>query len=250
VALDVVPIAPTDHGSHAIVQRFAAAITPDTKILSVSHVITSTGLRMPIPELAMLARRHGIFCIVDGAQAVGQIDANVKSLGCHAYAAAGHKWLMGPKGTGLLYVSREAAGIEPIQWEYGRTYIANSIGMGSLPLAVGLAAAIEAIKARGLPAVERHNRALRDRAYAGLMEMRRVEVVSVPPGPLATALVAARLPAELDSERVKNALRDKHGVIVKMIEKQWFNGIRLSPHVFNTEADVDTALWAIRTELA
>jgi selenocysteine lyase/cysteine desulfurase len=250
VALDVVPIAPTDHDSDAIVQRFAAAITPSTRILSVSHVITSTGLRMPIPELAMLARRHGIFCIVDGAQAVGQIDVNVKSLGCHAYATAGHKWLMGPKGTGLLYVSREAAGIEPIQWEYGRTFIANSIGMGSLPLAVGLAAALEAVKARGMPAIERHNRALRDRAYAGLMEMKRLEVVSPPPGPLATALIAVRLPAELDSERVKNTLRDKHGVIVKMIEKQWFNGIRLSPHVFNTEADVDTALRAIRTELA
>jgi selenocysteine lyase/cysteine desulfurase len=91
VGLDVVPIAPTDHDSHAIVQRFAAAITPATKILSVSHVITSTGLRMPIPELAMLARRHGIFCVIDGAQAVGQIDVNVKSLGCHAYATAGHK---------------------------------------------------------------------------------------------------------------------------------------------------------------
>ena len=250
VELDVVPIAATDHDPDAIVKRFAAAITPDTKILSVSHVITSTGLRMPIPDLASLARRHGIFCIVDGAQAVGQIDVNVKSLGCHAYATAGHKWLMGPKGTGLLYVSREAGGIEPIQWEYGRTFIANSVGMGSLPLAVGLAVAIEAMKARGMPAVERHNRALRDRVYAGLMEMPRVQVVSVPPGPLATALVAARLPADLDSERLKNALRDKHGVIVKMIEKQWFNGIRLSPHVFNTEADVDTALRAIRTELA
>jgi selenocysteine lyase/cysteine desulfurase len=122
--------------------------------------------------------------------------------------------------------------------------------MGSLPLAAGLAVAIEAMKARGMPAVERHNRALRDRAYAGLMEMRRVHVVSVAPGPLATALVAARLPAEVDSERVKNTLRDKHGVIVKMIEKQWFNGIRLSPHVFNTEADVDAALRAIRRELA
>lgn len=137
----------------------------------------------------------------------------------------------GPEGHRTLYVSREAAGIEPIRWEYGRTLIANSIGMGSLP-------------------VERHNRALRDRAYAGLMEMRGVEVVSVPPGPLATAWVAAGLPAEHDSECVKNAMRHKHGVIVKMIEKQWFNGIRLSPHVFNTEADVDTALRAIRTELA
>jgi isopenicillin-N epimerase len=249
VHIDTMPIAPTDHDTQAIVNRFAAAITRKTKIISVSHVITSTGLRMPIAEIAMLAKRHGIFCIVDGAQAVGQIDVNVKSLGCHAYATAGHKWLMGPKGTGLLYVSREATGIEPIQWQSGRTFVANSTGIGSLPLAIGLGVAIEAMKARGMAAVEGHNAALRNRAYAGLEAITPLQVVSAPPGPLATALVAARLPPRIDAERVRNALREKHGVIVKMIEKRWFNGIRLSPHVFNTEADVDAALRAIRTEL-
>ena len=50
---------------------------------------------------------------------------------------------MGPKGTGLLYVDREAVGIEPIQWEDGRRFVAPSTGVGSLPLAVGLGAAIE-----------------------------------------------------------------------------------------------------------
>lgn len=138
VGIDTVAIAPSDHDPAAIVQRFAAAITRRTRVISVSHVITSTGLRMPIAELAALATRHGLFCIVDGAQAVGQIDVDVKALGCHAYATAGHKWLMGPKGTGLLYVSRDAAGIELLQWESGRTFITNATGIGSLPLASGL----------------------------------------------------------------------------------------------------------------
>lgn len=205
VHIDVVPIAPTEHDPAAIVQRFAAAIASDTRVISFSHVITSTGLRMPVAELAALARSHGILCIVDGAQAVGQIDVNVRSLGCHAYAAAGHKWLMGPKGTGLLYISREAA-IEPVQWEGGRTFNANSIGVGSMPLAVGLGAAIEALSARRIAAVERHNIALRNRAYAGLAEIAKLQVVGPPPGPPATALVAARLPADVDSLRVRSVL--------------------------------------------
>jgi selenocysteine lyase/cysteine desulfurase len=250
IVIDTVAIAPSDHDSAAILQRFDAAITRRTRVISVSHVITSTGLRMPIAELAALAKRRGIFCIVDGAQAVGQIDVDVKALGCHAYATAGHKWLMGPKGTGLLYVSRDAAGIELLQWESGRTFITNSTGIGSLPLASGLGAAIEAMRTRGMPAVEQHNAALRNRAYAGLAAIARLQVVSPPPGPLATALVAAKLPPDIDAERVRNTLREKHGVIIKMIEKRWFNGIRLSPHVFNTEADVDAALLAIRSELS
>lgn len=98
--------------------------------------------------------------------------------------------------------------------------------------------------------VERHNTALRHRAYAGLAAIGRLQVVSPPPGPLATALVAAKLPPEIDAERVRNVLREKHGVIIKMIEKRWFNGIRLSPHIFNSEADVDAALLAIQRELA
>jgi selenocysteine lyase/cysteine desulfurase len=157
---------------------------------------------------------------------------------------------MGPKGTGLLYVNREATGIEPIQWEDGRRFIANSTGVGSLPLAVGLGAAIEDMRRRRMAAVESHNIALRNRAYAGLKEIPQVEVVSTPPGPLATALVSARLPDDIDSRQVRDTLRQRHGVVIKMVEKRWFNGIRLSPHLFNTERDVDVALRAIRAVLA
>jgi selenocysteine lyase/cysteine desulfurase len=250
VRIDIVPVAPEDDDPAEIVRRIAAAVTPATRVISVSHVIASTGLRMPIAEIAALAKSRGVLCIVDGAQAAGQIDVDVKALGCHAYATAGHKWLMGPKGTGLLYVNREAAGIEPIQWEDGRKFIANSTGVGSLPLAVGLGAAIEAMRARRMAAVESHNVALRNRAYAGLKDIPKLEVVSTAPGPLTTALVAARLPAGIDSRDVRDALRLKHGVMIKMIEKRWFNGIRLSPHIFNTERDIDVALRAIRTVLA
>lgn len=76
------------------------------------------------------------------------------------------------------------------------------------------------------------------------------QVVSAPPGPLATALVAARLPADIDSRQVRDVLRERHGIIIKMVEKRWFNGIRLSPHIFNTAAEIDAALRAIRAVLA
>ncbi len=65
-----------------------------------------------------------------------------------------------------------------------------------------------------------------------------------------TALVAGRLSADTDSRQVRDTLRAKHGIIIKMIEKRWINGIRLSPHIFNTAADIEAALRAIRAVLA
>ena len=248
--VDVIPITPDDHDPRVIVDRFDRAMTANTRVISVSHVITTTGYLMPIPEIAALARSRGALCVVDGAQALGQIAIDVRALGCHAYATSGHKWLMGPKGTGLLYVSPDAAeAIQPIQAEDGRRFLSESVGMGCLPLAAGLGAAIEALQGRGMASVAARIAVLRDQAWRGMREIPGLAVVSVPPGFRGTGLVAARLPDAIDSAVFQNALRDKHGVVVKMVEKRWFNGIRLSPHIFNTEADVDRALSAIRTEL-
>ncbi len=250
IIIDVVPIAPTDRNAKVIVDRFASAITPATRVISVSHVLTSTGLRMPVTELSALARARGILCVVDGAQAAGQIAVDVKALKCHAYAACGHKWLMAPKGTGMLYVSPDAVdAIAPIQWQDTKRYVAGSTGIGSLPLVLGLGAAIERANARGIADIERRVMELREYTIAQLTRVRDVSVLSAPAGPMASALVAVLLPTRVDSQALQTAMRDKHGIMVKLVEKQWFNGIRISPHIFNTEADIDRAVSALRTEL-
>jgi selenocysteine lyase/cysteine desulfurase len=176
----------------------------------------------------------------------------VKALGCHAYAATGHKWLMGPKGTGILYLSPDAGdAIAPVQLQDGHRFVTNATGVGCLPLAIGLGAAAKAMRARGLAAVAAHNLALRNEAYAGLARMPRLRLVSAPPGdPMGTALVAAYLPPEIDSKAFRETLLARHSVVVKMAEKRWFNGFRLSPHLFNDEADIERSLRAIRLLLA
>lgn len=79
--------------------------------------------------------------------------------------------------------------------------------------------------------------------------MPRLRLASAAPGPVATAMVAAYLPTEIDSFAFRAGLRARHGVIVKSVERRWFNGIRLSPHIFNDKRDVGRALQAIRQEL-
>ena len=251
IIVDTVRITPTDLDPTALVQRFADAITRDTKVVSVSHVFCTTGLRMPVTEIAKLAKDRNILFVVDGAQAVGAIDVNVKAIGCDAYAASGHKWLLGPKGTGLLYVKKEAQeSIAPIQWQEGHNYIAGATGVGSIPLVAGLGAAIELAQARGLARIEAHNLALRNRAYTALAEIPKVKIMSAPPGPLATALLGIAIPDSFDPRKFTVSLREKYNLTVRTATKSWYNGIRIGPHIFNTEDDIDRVIHALRTELA
>lgn len=251
VRIDRVPVPPGETDAGAIVDRFAAMIRPETRIIAISHILFSTGLRMPVAEIAALARARGLLCVIDGAQAIGMIPVDVRAIGCHAYAASGHKWLMGPKGTGLLYVSPDAGDrIEPMRWELGRDYVAESSGMGPLPLVAGLGAAIEAAEAEGMAAIERRIIALRDPFWRELSLFPRTTIASPPPGPLARGLVAVRLPDEIEARPLLVRLRERSGIVARAIPAEWFNGLRFSTHIFNTEAEIDAAMTALRAELS
>ena len=157
--------------------------------------LSSTGLRMPVRELSELARKRGCLAVVDGAQAAGGIDVNVKALGCHVYATSGHKWLLGPKGTGLLYLSEEiGAAVDPIALQGGRAAYSESSGFRNVPGVLGLVEAMKYVAAIGPRVVESHNLALRNRLYEALQEVPKVHVVSAPPGPLASPLLTFALP--------------------------------------------------------
>jgi L-cysteine/cystine lyase len=87
----------------ATLAAFDEAITGRTRIVALSHVLFTSGARLPIREIATLAHERGARVIVDGAQAVGAIPVSVAELGVDFYAIAGQKWLLGPEGTGALW---------------------------------------------------------------------------------------------------------------------------------------------------
>jgi selenocysteine lyase/cysteine desulfurase len=98
------------------------------------------------------------------------------------------------------------------------------------------------MQAFGMSAVERHGLALRNRAYEQLTRIKRLRIVSPPPGPLTTAIIACVLPDDIDSRALRDTMLAKHQIIVKMSEQRQFIGFRLSPHVLNDEAQIDAAL--------
>ena len=251
VSIDEVKIEPGEHDAKAIVDRFERAVTPRTKVVSFSHVLSSTGLRMPVADLSALARTHDCVSVVDGAQAVGGIAVNVKQLGCDVYATSGHKWLLGPKGTGVLYVSASLGNrLELITLQLGHAAYTGATGVSNIPGIIGLGAAVDYVKGRGITAVEAHNLALRDRLDRALASVSRLNIVSARERTLATPLLTYRLPDQSDAGEVYERLRQKHRVIVKVVPTNWFNGQRISTHLFNTEQDVDALVAALRAELA
>jgi selenocysteine lyase/cysteine desulfurase len=251
VALDVVTIPPGENDAGAIIDRMAKAITPRTRVMSFSHLLSSTGLRMPVAELSALARSRGCVAVVVGAQAVGGIAVDVKALGCHVYATSGHKWLLAPKGTGLLYLSEELGkAIDPIALQGGRAAYSESSGVTSIPSVLGVGAAISYLSDIGIAAIESHNLALRNRLFVALESVAKLRVVSAQPGPLASPLLTFALPNDIKSDDLHKRLRDKHSVQLKVVPKNWLNGNRVSTHLFNTEKDVDTLISALEIELA
>ena len=96
-----------------VVGLFAQACSDRTKILSFTEVSNVSGLKLPAKELAAMARQRGIHCHVDGAQSWGAAVLNMHDIGCDSFAASGHKWFMGPKEVGILYVR---AGRAPDIW--------------------------------------------------------------------------------------------------------------------------------------
>ena len=250
VAIDVVSIPPGENDPEAVIDRFMKQMTPRTRVLSFSHLLTSTGFRMPVAELSALARARGCLSVVDGAQAVGAVAVNVKALGCHVYATSGHKWLLAPKGTGLLYLSEELGKtIEPVSLESGRAAYTAATGVCSIPSVLGLGAAIDYMKGIGISKVESHNLALRDRLYSALRGVPKLRVVSAPPGPLTSPMLTYELPPSLESGAFRQRLLKAYNIEVKAVPANFMNGHRISNHLFNTERDVDALVSALRTEL-
>ena len=251
VIVDKIIIPPDEHNAGLILNKIRDGLRKKTKLISISHVFSSNGLRVPIAEISALAHANGALCIVDGAQAAGGIKVNLKELGCDAYATSGHKWLMGPKGTGLLYISKEARDIiRPMQFDVSHNTYNGGNGVVNLACIVGLAKAIEHLESTGIDKIESYNLSLRNKLYGKLKDLKNATIISPPDGPLASPMLTLLLPDKIDKNAFVKMLLEKHKLSIRPTHKEFgFNGIRFSVHGFNTEREIEYAADVVRKEL-
>jgi selenocysteine lyase/cysteine desulfurase len=239
---------PLEHEDQAV-ELLAEAISPRTRAMAFCH-ITRGGHLYPLKKLAALAGERGITTIIDGAQALGMLPVELHSIGCDAYAASLHKWMLGPMGTGMLFVKKEA------RERFRSVYTAESnpdrpgygpIGTADLPIKAGIDAALTFIDAIGISAISRRTRYLSDYLKARLTGVPSIRVVSgataqtSAPGSTifemegVDAMEAVPILARRSSIHIDEHCRDGH------------NAIRISTHFYNTTEEIDRLMNALMT---
>ena len=155
---------PVDETGRVDPADVAAALTPETILVTVMHANNEVGTIEPIAEIARLARERGILVHTDAAQSAGKIPIDVADLGVDFLSLAGHK-LYAPKGVGALYLR---AGVDLPRFVHGASHESGRrAGTENVLEIVGLGEACE-IAGRDLEANHRHFQAMRDRLWAGL----------------------------------------------------------------------------------
>ncbi len=244
------PLAPAFAGGpDAIVRLFEFAMTPRTKVVMFSHVTSGLGALLPARELCALARNGGALAIVDGAQAVGQVQVDVKALGCHAYVGSPHKWMMAPKGTGFMYLRREVQDrfwttLASYQWDnhVDGAFRFMQYGTGSVPVVEGLTAALSFIGKIGMPRIERWDAGLTKRLRDGLAGIPAARITS-PADPRLTAAITTFRVDGVKAKALQDALWARR---VRVRAQDDERGVRLSAHLYVSPADVDVVLEVTR----
>ena len=236
------------------------------RLVAASHVPTNSGLVQDAAGIGRICREHDIWYLLDACQSLGQIPLDPEALGCDFLSATGRKFLRGPRGIGLLWVSERVleAGLEPLfpdlrgaEWTDADAYRpapgARRFENWEFPwaLVLGLSAAARYAVAGGVDEGGARAAGLAPPLRRGLALVDGVRVLDRGPQlcAIVTADVAGRDPATLVDvlrrEGINTSALDRASGVLDFDAKGVSGALRLSPHYYNTEAEIDAAVEAI-----
>jgi selenocysteine lyase/cysteine desulfurase len=236
-----------------IVQLYAGAITPKTRLMMVPHIVNVTGQILPLRKITEMAHAKGVAVLVDGAHAFGHFDYKIPDLGVDYYAASLHKWLGCPLGTGILYVRREKIpSLWPIYGDWRMTDDTDIMKLnhtGTHPVHTDLAIehAIALHETIGIARKEARLRYLQTywttkaRAIPGV-------IMNTPSDPARTCAIANFGVKGVTPADLAKTLLDKYKIWTNAVDSDsaGVHGVRVTPHVFIPPRELDTLVAAIR----
>jgi cysteine desulfurase / selenocysteine lyase len=252
---------PSQESNQENIDRITKLFTKKTRLISIPHAVTTTGLVMPIKEISKIARTRHIWFFVDGAQTPGMFPFNLHDMGCDAWATSGHKWLMGPKETGVLYVRKDmldtiratnigAYSDQAYDFATGEyTYVPSAqryeYGTVSIPLRVGLNAAVTFVDKIGIDNIWKRDQALSSRLFEGLSRIPHVKVLS-PAEPSMRSAMITFMHDEIPHLEIQSHL-DKFNLRTRSVTEGGLAALRISTHVYNNFDEVETIIEGVKT---
>lgn len=242
-------------GSEFYVDLFEKAITPRTRLIGFTHLTSNSGDLFPAREICAMARAKGVMTLLDGAQTFGALDVNLGDIKPDFYTGSAHKWPCGPKECGVLYINTAVhekiwpsiVGVYPGAVGISRRF--EAFGQRDDARLVAFAEAIRFRDAIGKAAIDARVRQLSQFLMAELRKLDGVHVYTDPAADRSGNLVVFR-PGTLDPRRFAAALTEKEGVVATLRAGQDRPGLRVSPHVYNTMAEMERLVGAVKKYLA
>jgi selenocysteine lyase/cysteine desulfurase len=237
-----------------LVNLYANAITPKTRLLMVCHIINITGHIMPVRKIAEMAHAKGVDVMVDGAHAFAHLDYKIPDLGVDYYGASLHKWLGVPIGAGILYVKRDKiAKLWPVFGESANVADDDIMKLnhtGTHPAHTDLA--IEnAIAFHQMIGAERKEARLRYLQNYWTKQVRDLPnvVMFTPADPARSCAIANIGIKGMRARDLAKTLLEQHKIWTVGIDNPaaGVNGVRVTPHVYTKPAELDVLVKAIKS---
>ena len=253
---------PLPSPDHRILEHIWGGVTPRTKVLFVSHITSSTALRLPVEALCARARDAGILSVIDGAHAPGQIALDLRAIDPDFYAGNCHKWLCSPKGAAFLYSRRDRQPVvEPlvVGWGWGeqRKPTGNSayvdafqwLGTDDLSSYLSVPAAIDFHNDHGWAAVREDCHRLLSTALERVRDLTGARSLYDNEDQY-RQMAVVELPPIADLAAFNRRLFDRYRIEIPCMAWNGRQLLRISIQGYNSEADVEALLRALRKELS
>lgn len=237
------------------VEQFFSGLTAKTKLIFISHLTSSTGLRLPVEEIVTKAKELGIMTFVDGAHGPAQVETDMQKLSVDFYTGACHKWMMTPKGSSFLYCKRELQHLlDPliISWGYNAMFPSHSKfldyhqlqGTRDFSAFLTIPDAIAFMKEYNWTAVAaRCRQMVKDNAAAFCSLFN-----SAPLAPLTDDYIAQMLSCEIKTaspEKLQRHLFEEYNIEIPVMRHDGKVYMRYSLNAFNTQHHLDRLFDAV-----
>ena len=238
-----------------LVDAIFAEVNQHTQLIVVSHITSPTAITLPVEIICRRAREMGVATCIDGPHAVAQLPLEIDRLDCDFYTASCHKWLCAPFGSGFLYVHpRQQALIEPIVLSWGR--LANQplaswtdeftwLGTRDPSAFLAVPAAINFLRSVGLDSFRCRTHYLARYARQRLVEVTKRHPFTPDSDEWFGAMAHVPL-APGEGVSLQTALWKRFGIEVPIIEFAGGRFVRVSCHLYNSKADIDYLVEALR----